>query len=291
MQCNLCHELVEFTFLSAEELVIKYLQDPNGLVKFRNIQSSNHSCFALFSNGHSAGVHNETGQYLIPDSGIILSSGNPIDFNGQDSDEATTNFKVTNGDEELKSVLPESSSSSINSSAGAIYDACYLKFEFRCPEETEVFTPKVNFDYVFASEEYYEYVFSKYNDAFGFFLNDVNIAKVPDTDISVTINNVNHELNSEYFIGNELEGRDEGGRVAPYMSIEADGLTTELTAIAEPTTGWNEIKLVIGDVSDGILDSWVLLEGGTFGCKERTKAPSTSPTLRPSTQVREVRFV
>jgi hypothetical protein len=151
---------------------------------------------------------------------------------------------------------------------------------------TQPFVNQVNFDYVFASEEYYEYVFSKYNDAFGFFLNGVNIAKLPDADdVTVTINNVNHELNSEYFIGNELDGTDGNERVAPYMTIEADGLTTELTAIAEPTSGWNEIKLVIGDVSDGILDSWVLLEGGTFGCKERTKSPTTSPTSQPSTKV------
>lgn len=217
---------------------------------------------------------------MIPDSGIILSTGNPEDFNGQDSDEATTNFKVLDGDEDLQTVLP------INSNGGTapIYDACYLKFEFRCPEETDVFTPRVNFDYVFASEEYYEYVFSKYNDAFGFFLNEKNIAKLPDSDITVTINNVNHELNSEYFIGNELEGREDN-RTSPYMTIEADGLTTELTAIAEPTTGWNEIKLVIGDVSDGILDSWVLLEGGTFGCKERTQSPTNNPTPKPSTKV------
>ena len=229
-------------------------------------------------------MHNQTNQYLIPDSGIILSTGNPIDFNGQDSDEATTDFMLVDGDEDLEHVIqPNANTVNINGAAGAIYDACYLKFEFRCPEETDSFTPRVNFDYVFASEEYYEYVFSKYNDAFGFFLNDENIAKVPNTDITVTINNVNHELNSEYFIGNELEGRD--NRIAPYMKIEADGLTTELTAIAEPVNGWNEIKLVIGDVSDGILDSWVLLEGGTFGCKERTKSPTQSPTEQPSTQV------
>lgn len=213
----------------------------------------------------------------------MLSSGNPEDFNGQDSDEATTNWKVTDPDEELSSVLP--GGEVITGGEGAVYDACYLKFEFRCPDETDAFTPKVNFDYVFGSDEYYEYVNSQYNDAFGFFLNGHNIAYLPDGETSVTINNVNHEMNSEYFIGNEMEGR--GSLMAPYMTIEADGLTTELTAIAEPKPGWNQIKLVIGDVSDGILDSWVLLEGGTFGCKERTESPSLSPTAQPTTKVSE----
>ena len=86
-------------------------------------------------------------------------------------------------------------------------------------------------------------------------MNGDNIALVPDSDTPVTINNVNYKLNAEYFIGNELEGRDENNRVAPYMKIEADGFTTVLTATATPQEGWNEIKLVIGDVADGILDS------------------------------------
>ena len=238
---------VQFTYLTAEELVTNYLKDPAGLVQFRNIDSSSHQCFALFNNGHSAGVHNVTGEYLIPDSGVMLSSGNVEDFNGQDSDETTTDFKVRTGDANLETQLP--------SDAGSVFDPCYIQFEFRCPEETDIFTPNVNFDYVFGSEEYYEYVFSDYNDGFGFFLNGDNIALVPDSVTPVSINNVNYKLNAEYFIGNELEGRDENIRVAPYMKIEADGFTTELTATATPQEGWNKIKLVIGDVADGILDS------------------------------------
>eukprot|EP01082_Thalassiosira_pseudonana_P000083 g127.t1 g127 contig1:303470-306620(-) len=266
---------VQFTYLTAEELVTNYLKDPAGLVQFRNIDSSSHQCFALFKNGHSAGVHNVTGEYLIPDSGVMLSSGNVEDFNGQDSDETTTDFKVRTGDADLETQLP--------SDAGSVFDPCYIQFEFRCPEETDIFTPNVNFDYVFGSEEYYEYVFSDYNDGFGFFLNGDNIALVPDSDTPVTINNVNYKLNAEYFIGNELEGRDENIRVAPYMKIEADGFTTELTATATPQEGWNKIKLVIGDVADGILDSWVLLEAGTFSCVKRTTSPSISPSVSPVT--------
>lgn len=227
---------------------------------------------------------------MIPDSGIILSTGNPRSFNGQDSDETRTDFKIRDGDEDLTSILPSVASGNTSGGAGAIFDPCYLKFEFRCPEESDSFTPQVNFDYVFGSEEYNEYVFSRYNDAFGFFLNGENIAYLPDSDISVTINNVNNELNSQYFIGNEMEKSDQNERVSPYMLIEADGLTTELTAVAEPKPGWNDIKLVIGDVSDGILDSWVLLEAGTFGCKERTNAPTWAPTSQPSIKVSEITY-
>lgn len=256
--------IVKFTYLSATELVENYLQDPNGLVEFRNIKSSNHTCFALFNNGHSAGKNAVTGEYLVPETGVMLSSGNVEDFNGQDSDGTTTNFNVDTGDADLESQIP----------GEQVFDSCFIQFEFRCPDETDIFTPEVNFDFVFGSEEYYEYVFSEYNDAFGFFLNGKNIALVPGTDIPVSINNVNDEVNSEYYVGNTLAGR--GNRTSLYPLIEADGLTKEMTAVAEPQAGWNVIKMVTGDVADGILDSWVLLEAGTFSCARRTNAPSVS---------------
>ena len=97
-------------------------------------------------------------------------------------------------------------------------------------------------------------------------MNGENIAVLPGGTTPVAINNVNNELNSEYFIGNELAGRD--GQTSPYPTIEADGFTTELTATARPLEGWNLIKMVIGDLSDGILDSWVLLEAGKMTVSE-----------------------
>lgn len=256
--------------MSATELVEKYLQDPNGLVEFRNIESSYHSCYALFGNGHSAGKNNSTGSYLIPESGVILSSGNPEDFNGQDSDSTTTDWQLDIGDQDLESAIP----------GADVLDPCYIQFEFRCPPSSDIFTPEVNFDYVFGSEEYVEYVFSQYNDAFGFFLNGENIALVPGTTTPVSINNVNAVVNSEYYVDNVLSGR--GNRTSPYPLIEADGFTVKMTAIAEPEPEWNLIKMVTGDVSDGILDSWVMLEAGTFSCVRRTEMPSQSPSAVPS---------
>lgn len=236
------------------------------MVEFRNIEASDHACFALFGNGHSAGKNNATGAHLIPESGVILSSGTPEDFNGQDSDSTTTNFGIDVGDLDLENAIP-----------GAVaLDPCYIQFEFRCPPSSDIFTPQVNFDYVFGSEEYIEYVGSQYNDAFGFFLNGENIALVPDTTTPVSINNVNAGLNSQYYVDNTLAGRE--SQTSPYPLIEADGFTTKMTAIAEPEPEWNLIKMVTSDVSDAILDSWVLLEAGTFSCVKRTEAPSLAPS-------------
>ena len=140
---------VEFSYLLATDLVEKYLQDPNGLVEFRNIESSDHSCFALFDNGHSAGKNAATGAFLIPDSGVILSSGNPEDLNIQDSDSTTTDWSLNNGDKDLETAIP----------GADVLDPCYIQFEFRCPPSSDIFTPEVNFDYVFGSEEYGKLLF------------------------------------------------------------------------------------------------------------------------------------
>lgn len=126
--------------------------------------------------------------------------------------------------------------------------------------------------------------FAAFNDAFAFFLNGENIALLPDGETQVTINNVNHFVNTEYFIGNDIS--EEAG--IQYPKIEADGFTTHLVAEGKPVNGWNTIKLVVADVADRILDSYVLLEAGSFTCVERTQAPSMSfePTSYPTTSTK-----
>ena len=51
-----------------------------------------------------------------------------------------------------------------------------------------------------------------------------------------------------------------------------------------PNAGWNNVKLVIADVADRILDSWVLIEAGSFVCRDASEvgSPTLSPTMRPS---------
>jgi len=91
-----------------------------------------------------------------------------------------------------------------------------------------------------SSSDFIQYVNSEYNDVFGFFLNGENIAKIPQSDMVVAINNVNFDMNSDYYINNELVGGK--SYTSPYPSIEADGLTKELTAFAKPVEGWNTIR-------------------------------------------------
>lgn len=263
--------------LSVQELVENYFLYPDGRIQFRNVAASDHSCFALFADGHSVGRDKDTNEFLLPDDGIIMSTGNPQDFHINDSDKTTTDFGIITGDINLEHELPPRTK---------VFDSCFIQFEFSCPEEMDAYTHQVSFDYIFGSEEYYkQQTDTSLNDVFGFFLNGENIALVPDEHVGASTNNVNEQQNSDYFIDNRMEGRLNA--TSPYNAIEADGFTTKLTAHGVLRPGWNIIKLAIGDTLDGNLDSWVLLEAETFRCAPMPlqtveSSSATITTLSPS---------
>ena len=205
-----------------------------------------------FSNATFTGNEASAGQFtdgiargIGIEQGVILSTGNIFDAEGPNElDETTTDFG-TAGDPDLDAIVAPNSTN----------DAAVLQFDFVAVEE------ELNFQYVFASEEYNEFVGSEFNDVFGFFLNGENIALIPGTTTPVAINNVNDGLNSEFYRNNAREL----GVPTPF-DTEFDGFTAAFTAQATVTPGeTNTIKLVIADTSDAILDSAVFLAGGSFG--------------------------
>lgn len=239
-------------------ILVEVLRDPDGQAQVRNVASSSRPCFALFENnvvGTNAAGH----EGLIPDSGVILSTGDPLDFAGNDSDRTTTDFEEETGEPYLESQLPR---------GDRVFDHCFIEFEFKCPLATESYAPAVSLEYVFGSDEYDGGANGSAqpdnNDAFGVFLNGENIALLPDGRLPVTVNSVNGQANAEYYIDNQLRGRTNSQ--SRYAGIEADGFTTRLRASAAPPSGWNSLKLVIGDVHDGRLDSWALLAADSFTC-------------------------
>lgn len=127
-----------------------------------------------------------------------------------------------------------------------------LKFDF------ESTTGNVFFNYVFASEEYNEYVNTNFNDLFELRLNGVNVALLPGGAGEVSINNVNNGKNAAFF-------RDNTG--AAGINTQYDGLTTVLTAQATGLTGKNTFEFYITDRGDSALDSGVFIQGGTFAAE------------------------
>ena len=171
-------------------------------------------------------------------SGIILTSGSAAGAVGPNNNGSYSVDNGVPGDSALDALIP-----------GSTTDATVLEFDFVSTGGS------LYFNFVFASEEYNEWVGSQYNDVFGFFLDGVNIALIPGTSTTVAINNVNNGANSEYYNDNSNGLYD----------IEYDGFTDVFTATALGLTeGTHHIKLAIADAGDYFLDSAVFIQGGTF---------------------------
>ncbi|MEZ4886031.1 MAG: choice-of-anchor L domain-containing protein [Chitinophagales bacterium] len=209
--------------------------------------------------------------------GIVLSTGYINSIPGINNSSGITDDLLASGDSDLNTI--------VSSSGQATEDASVLEFDF-VPTTNEI-----SFNYVFASDEYPEYVCSEYNDVFAFFISgpgftgSQNIALVPGTSIPVAINSVNNGSvgaeadfpdctsldNSAYYVNNI------GG-----ASLEFDGFTTVLTATANVTPCQTyHIKLAVADVGDSFFDSAVFLEANSFAAGEGALVSATinsSPT-------------
>ncbi|HEV7767410.1 MAG TPA: choice-of-anchor L domain-containing protein [Thermoanaerobaculia bacterium] len=180
------------------------------------------------------------GQTLGIDSGVILSSGNIEDAAGPNDSPESGASLGTPGAAALDAIV----------TPFVTHDAVTVEFDV----VTE--SPTFAIRYVFASEEYREYVDSEYNDVFAFFVDGANIALTPGTGQPVTINTINHLRNQGIYQDNE------GGAFTQF-----DGYTSPLLAVAivEPGTV-NHIRISIADTSDLVLDSAVFIAlGGISG--------------------------
>ncbi|MCK6457655.1 MAG: choice-of-anchor L domain-containing protein [Phycisphaerae bacterium] len=201
------------------------------------------------------------------DSGIILGSGSIAFVPGPNTQDDVSGVNAGIGDADLTALIP----------GYTTFDACVLEFDFVCTG-----TQVIQFQYVFTSEEYNEWVNSPFNDVFGFFLNGVNIALIPGSaGTPVSINNVHCEnpynppLGSfcNLFINNDCSDIPPGMfPCAGVRDIQMDGLIVTLTATGTLNPGVNHIKLAIADAGDQVLDSNVFLRGQSFVCGAPTGA-------------------
>ncbi|ELZ42349.1 hypothetical protein C471_04900 [Halorubrum saccharovorum DSM 1137] len=182
------------------------------------------------------------------DGGVILSTGDVGDIVGPNDSDGTSTSHDTPGDSDLLAIADDT--------VNETNDAAVLEFDFDVPQgEEEVF-----FNFVFASDEYNEFV-DEFNDVFGFFLNpednspeDANVALINGDPVS--INTVNTMDNSDVFNNNDPSDTD-----TPF-NTEADGFTDVLQVEADVNPGEeNTFKLAIADANDTALDAWVLIEG------------------------------
>lgn len=185
--CAFPQQLKLDTSFTKEQLVDKFVSG-NG-VRIGNVK--------LTGQKHSVGFFSVDTNVLGMKSGLLLSTGNVFDIAGPNISSGITGTswnRSSDGrfraDKDLSALAGD-----------APYDQVMLEFDF-VPYENHV-----TFNFIFASEEYPEYVGSEFNDVFGFFLSGSNIRKenlalIPGTEDPVSINNINHKKNKELFINN-----------------------------------------------------------------------------------------
>lgn len=226
-------------------------------------------------------------------SGVIITTGtvkNQTDFFGNqqgpfgpnDVDNAGYN-NLHGGDPLLQSIVNNAST----------FNAAVLEFDFVAQGSD------VSFRYVFGSEEYPDFVNQGYNDVFGFFISgpnpgggnysNTNIARLPGNNAVVSIDNVNNNSNSAYFVDNG-DGFTSPQNSSAYY-IQYDGFTVPLTAHADLVCGATyHLKIAIADVGDADYDSGVFLEAQSFVSHnpiEITPQTNNSVSGLPANQIYE----
>lgn len=249
-------ELVENVFLASgvEVLNVTYLGAPASIGYFSNADNN-------------IGI----------ESGILLSSGFANVAALPNTSGATTgNTSGSGTDPDLEILVGNSS----------LFDIAVLEIEFIPYADT------LEFRYVFASEEYPEWVCSQFNDVFGFFIsgpgisgpfsnNSQNVALVPGTSTYVAINTVNNgNPNNPACVPQHPQFFNlTPANAQPTYDGYTDVFTA--TAVVQPCQVY-KIRLAIADVGDGAYDSGVFLEARSFG------TPSVNFQLTTTAQNRNI---
>lgn len=203
----------------------------------------------LIGNPNSTGYFYGASEEIGFGDGIVLSTGEASDCVGPNSSGSVSSTLGADGDLDLNEIVGEVTN-----------DASVIQFNF-VPQSDNIY-----FEFVFASDEYPEFAppnNSTFNDVFAFLISggpemydNENIALIPETSTPISINNLNVETNSEYYIDNENGSID----------FEFDGYTVVILATASVTPGEEYfIKFGIADVGDSSYDSAIFLKKRSFG--------------------------
>lgn len=207
--------------------------------------------------GVAIGSFNGVNTNIGLNSGIIMTTGTIA--NSGDGPHGPNNSEGAGMDNNAPG------NSLLNGIAGAqTFNAATLQFDF------VPFSDSVRFNYVFASEEYLEYVQSGFNDAFAFFISgpgiagQQNIAKLPNGQ-AVSIDNI-------HSAGTNINGATFGAQNSQFYvnnnngaSIQYDGFTKVLTAESRVQCGETyHLVIVIADAGDAAFDSGIFLEANSL---------------------------
>jgi subtilisin-like proprotein convertase family protein len=198
--------------------------------------------------GPSQGYGSFTSNGSFPfGSGVVLTNGLLSQVPGPNNDPNTSSNLGGAGTAEMDAL-----------GGAASYDVVTLEFDF------VVQSSSIQFQYIFASEEYPEFAppnQPSFNDVFAFYISgpgitgQENIALIPGTTNPVSIDNVNPVTYPQYYINNI------GG-----TEIQFDGYTTDLTATRSgliPCQTYH-LRMVLADIQTANRNSAVFLKENSF---------------------------
>ena len=263
---------IEYQFYDSkaeyEALVIDELK-ANDLFQMSDVQST-----GIFGDTASQATFSNAQVPFGIDSGLILANGDVSQFFGPNT--ATGVGSVLS--------IPGSANLTVLTNFGTI-DQSSIQFSF-VPSSTNV-----TLEYLMASEEFCDFVFTQFFDAVGVFLAGpgivgpysvngmpaINIANFEDDngDIQdVSIQTINHNINSNLYIDNNIEetsgsARCDGVDVSNNLFTELsqfDGWTVPLTASYDSLLIGEKyyLQIEIADVGDAIFGTAIYLASGGF---------------------------
>ncbi len=164
--------------------------------------------------------------------GIILASGYASSCKGPNSSGSTTFEGGYPGDPDLQAIV-----------GTQIFDAIVLEIDFTSDNTI----PGFSFVFCFGTEEWKEYLNSKFNDVFTCVFDGQNVTYDNQGNLIC--------LNSVFFDVDNLDN---------HLNLEYDGFTAVLQTSQKISPGNHTIKFAIGDASDAILDAGVFLSDFRF---------------------------
>jgi hypothetical protein len=183
----------------------------------------------------------------LPD-GILLTSGLARNALGPNNTGSETTDLDAAGDSDLDGLDPGDDTT----------DASSLSITFTTDGSVASFSAL----FVFASEEFAEFVNSPFNDIFAVFLDGVNISNDPNGNILNVNNNFFLLNNTDENPPTDFNGDDiTGTTLVDITDIQYDGLTPVLR-VSTPgtlTPGQHTLKFAVADVSDHLWDSGVFI--------------------------------
>jgi len=265
------------TTLNAQDLYLSAHYDLEKLVRnlFLGTKEVEVSNIRFTGAKGSLGVFSYKGGKLGIEEGFVMTTGTLSGVRGPNNNPVSGSENLQSGDSDLDALA-----------RGRSMDAVILEFDFVPVSDY------ISFRYVFASEEYLEFVNRGYNDVFGFFISGpgiegkLNLATVMGGQDVVSVNTINDRVNPHLYIdnGSTSDPRTQANPKPVWdKKIQFDGFTKVLKARAkvQPYKTYH-IKLAIADVGDRFVDSAVFLEARSF-ISEGTKAPPP-PGYRPTSQ-------